>query len=228
MSTTTVKTRGASGKPNHYYRCQKLLSRVEGCENRRTHRADVVEPRVWEFISALLKDPERLRAGLQGMIERERDRLREDPDQEAKAWADELAATDRKRARFQDMAAGGLIDFDELRTKLEALEETRDAARRELAALENRRERLAEMERDRDTLMKRYVGMVPETLDALTPEERHRIYKLLKLTVNLLTDGTLKVSGALGTVPRFVKRKRYRDRRLLHEQHVTGLRGSRR
>jgi hypothetical protein len=198
MSTTTVKTRGASGKPNHYYRCQKLLSRVEGCENRRTHRADVVEPRVWEFISALLKDPERLRAGLQGMIERERDRLREDPDQEAKAWADELAATDRKRARFQDMAAGGLIDFDELRTKLEALEETRDAARRELAALENRRERLAEMERDRDTLMKRYVGMVPETLDALTPEERHRIYKLLKLKVNLLTDGTLKVSGALG------------------------------
>ena len=46
MSTNTVKTRGSSGKPNHYYRCQKLLSRVDGCENRKSHRADVVEPRV--------------------------------------------------------------------------------------------------------------------------------------------------------------------------------------
>jgi septal ring factor EnvC (AmiA/AmiB activator) len=134
------------------------------------------------------------------MIERERDGLREDPDQEAKAWADKLAAVDRKRARFQYMAAEGLLDFEELRTKLEALEETRDAARRELAALGDRRERLVEMERNRDTLMKRYVGMVPETLDALTPEERHRIYKLLKLTVSLLPDGTLEVSGALGDI----------------------------
>jgi hypothetical protein len=193
--------------PNHYYRCQKLLSRVDGCESRKSHRADVVEPRVWEFVSGLLKDPERLRAGLQGMIERQRDGLREDPDQEAKAWAEKLADMDRKRARFQDMAAEGLIDFDELRTKLDALEETRDDARRELAALEDRRERLAEMERDCDTLMRRYVGMVPEALDALTSEERHRIYKLLKLMVNLGADGTLEVSGALGDVADVSKRE---------------------
>ena len=200
MSTNTVKTRGSSGKPNHYYRCQKLLSRVDGCENRKSHRADVVEPRVWEFVSGLLKDPERLRAGLQRMIERQRDGLREDPDQEAKAWAEKLTDMDRKRARFQDMAAESLIDFDELRTKLDALEETRDDARRKLAALEDRRERLAEMERDHDTLMRRYVGMVPEALDSLTSEKRHRIYELLKLTVNLRTVGTLEVSGALGDV----------------------------
>jgi hypothetical protein len=53
----------------------------------------------------------------------ERDGLREDPDQEAKAWAENLADVDRKRARFQDMAAEGLIHFDELRAKLVALEE---------------------------------------------------------------------------------------------------------
>jgi chromosome segregation ATPase len=134
------------------------------------------------------------------MIERQRDGLREDPDQEAKAWAEKLTDMDRKRARFQDMAAESLIDFDELRTKLDALEETRDDARRKLAALEDRRERLAEMERDYDTLMRRYVGMVPEALDSLTSEKRHRIYELLKLTVNLRTDGTLEVSGALGDV----------------------------
>jgi hypothetical protein len=200
MNTTTVKTRGSIGKPNHYYRCQKLLSRVDGCENRKSHRADVVEPRVWEFVSGLLKDPERLRAGLQEMIERKRDGLMGDPNREVRAWAEKLADTDRKRARFQDMAAEGLIDFDELRAKLITLEETRDTAQRELSALETRREPLAKLERDRDTLMECYVGMVPEALEALVPDERHRVYKLLKLRVNLSTDRTLEISGALGDV----------------------------
>jgi hypothetical protein len=200
MSTTTVKTCGSSGKPNHYYRCQKQLSRVEGCENCKTHRADVVEPRVWEFVSSLLKDPERLHAGLQDMSKRERDGLRGNPDREAKAWAEKLADTNQKRTRFQDMAAEGLIDFDELRAKLIALEETRDTAHRELAALKARREQLAELERDRDTLKERYAGMVPKALDSLVPEERRRIYKLLKLRVNLSIDRGLEVSEALGDV----------------------------
>jgi len=87
-----------------------------------------------------------------------------------------------------------------LRTKLIALEEIRDTAHRELAALEARREQLVELERDRDTLIERYVGMVPKALHALGPKERHRIYKLLKLRVNLSTDRGLEVSGALGDV----------------------------
>jgi septal ring factor EnvC (AmiA/AmiB activator) len=165
----------------------------------------VVEPRVWEFVSGLLKHPERLHAGLQEMIERKRDGLREDPDQEAKAWAENLADVDRKRARFQDMAAEGLIHFDELRAKLVALEETRDTAQRELAALEARREQLAELERDRDTLIERYAGIVHEALDALVPEERHRVYNLLKLSVNLSTDRALEVSGSLIEVSEICK-----------------------
>ena len=45
-----------------------------------------------------------------------------------------------KRARFQEMAAEGLIDFDELRARLAALDETRETARPELAAPGGRRE----------------------------------------------------------------------------------------
>ncbi len=47
--------------------------------------------------------------------------------------------------------------------------------------LEVRQERLAELERDRKTLMERYAGVVPDALDALSPDEWHRVYKLLKL-----------------------------------------------
>jgi len=57
-------------------------------------------------------------------------------------WLHKLAEADQRRASFQDMAAEGLITFDELRTKLAALEETRQLARRELDVLEDRRERL--------------------------------------------------------------------------------------
>ena len=96
------------------------------------------------------------------------------------------------------MAAEGLITFDELRAKLAALEEMRQTARRELAALEGRSQRLQALERDRDTLLQNYAELIPEALDALEPEERHRVYKMLRLRVVAFPDGTLEVSGALG------------------------------
>jgi hypothetical protein len=157
------------------------------------------------------------------MIERESDGLRDNPDREAKARMVELVEVRPQARPLSGYGAEGLIDLDELRAKLVALEETRDTARRELAALEARRERLAELERDRDTLMKRYVGMVPEAFDALVLEERHGVYKLLKLRVNLSTDRTLEVSGALGDVAEVCKMETLSDPRLLHEPRLRGL-----
>ncbi len=205
---TSVSQKRGSVRRYFYYHCNKRHHEAAACPNRRNYRADKVEPQVWEFVSDLLKEPERLRVGLQKMIERKREAMRGDPDQEAKAWADKLAEVERKRARFQDMTADGLIEFDELRTKLAALEETREAARKELEALEGRREELAELERDCDAVMKHYAAMVPEYLDSLVPEERHHVYKLLKLRVGLYPDGTLEVSGVWVEVPEVCKTER--------------------
>jgi hypothetical protein len=109
-----------------------------------------------------------------------------------------IGRPDRKRSGFQDMAAEGLISFDELRSKLAALEETRKTARRELKALSRRREKIEELERDKNALLESYVGMVPEGLDALTSEERHRLYKILRLRVVLGPGAPPEVSGAFG------------------------------
>ena len=38
--------------------------------------------------------------------------------------------------------------------------------------------------------------MVPEALDRLTPEERHRVYKMLRLRVTMYADGLAEVTGA--------------------------------
>ena len=75
---------------------------------------------------------------------------------------------------------------------------TPQAARRELAALDDRTERLQFLERDRDALLKNYAEMMPEALEALQPEERHHVYKMLRLRVVAFPDGALEVSGALG------------------------------
>ena len=39
---------------------------------------------------------------------------------------------------------------------------------------------------------------VPEALDTLEAEERHRVYKMLRLSTLAHPDGTLEVSGAIG------------------------------
>ena len=60
-------------------------------------------------------------------------------------------------------------------SKLAALEETRQTARRGLCALEGRTERLRAFERDREALLENYAEMMPEALRSLEPEERHRV-----------------------------------------------------
>ena len=135
------------------------------------------------------------------MIEEMRGALRGDPDREEKAWLDKLAQVERKRSAYQDQQAEGLITLDELRSKLATLEETRETARYELAALKGRRKRIEQLERDAETLFEYYAGLVPEDLDNLTPEERHNVYKMMQLKVNVRPGGTPEVNWAFGGGP---------------------------
>jgi hypothetical protein len=113
----------------------------------------MAEAEVWEEVSSLLKEPERLRAGIERYIEQEH---RGDPEREMRVWAKRLADADAKRSRYQDMAAEGLIDFDELRAKLDALETDRKTAARELEAVRDKAERLASLELEMDALTEDY------------------------------------------------------------------------
>jgi hypothetical protein len=181
-----------------YYRCPRAYGYDGECSHRKNHWADKLEPAIWNLVSDLLSDPARLRGGLVQLIEEEKSRMHGDPVRETKVWLDKLAEVDHMRSAFQDMAAEGLITFDELRAKLASLEENRQLARRELDVLQERQERLREIEQDKNTLLKHCAGMVPEALDDLTPEERHHVYKMLQLRMLVDPDGTLRVSGTFG------------------------------
>ena len=136
---------------------------------------------MWEVISGLLADPERLRLGLERMIERERSAVSRAPEREAALWARRLEQLERKRSSFHDMAAEGLITFDELRAKLEILQRDHAQAKAELEAASYRKEKIAALEADAESLLATYATAIPEHIQSLNAEERHRVYELLDL-----------------------------------------------
>jgi len=184
----------------HYYFCPTRTSKgYDACPQVKGFRAEHVESEVWELVRSLMLDPEHLLEDIERMIEEERmSGVRGDPDLEASHWLDSIAVAERKRSGFQDMAAEGLITLEELREKLADLDELRQTAERELRAIEGRKDALRQLERDRDALVEHYATMAPEALDSLTPEERHRLYEILRLRVTADEDRNLRAEGMIG------------------------------
>ena len=198
-ATHSVKVKKGRSYAYDYYRCAaRNKYGHDGCANAHYPRADERESAVWEVVSGLLKTPERLQAGLEKLIEEERAALRRNPNQEIKAWAKKIAEVDRKRSAYQDQQAEGLITLEELREKLSSLEETRSVAQVEIDALRSRQAHIEQLQNDANTILERYVGLVPEALDALTSEERHRVYKMLRLKVLMHADGSAEITGVFG------------------------------
>jgi site-specific DNA recombinase len=199
MVPQRVAKRAPSEGWHLYYRCPtRHRFGQASCPHSTNHPAESIEGDVWRLVSDLLRDPEQLREDLEEMIEQERHNLRSDPEREARTWLDRLAEIDCQRTRAQDLAIEGLLSHDELRSRLVGLEDAQARAERELEALSGRRKKLEELERDRDALLESYAGMIPEVLGALEPEERHQVYKMLRLRVTVGTNGGIEVNGALG------------------------------
>ena len=90
------------------------------------------------------------------------------------------------------------MTLEELGSKLRELDNTRTTAGWELATVRGRRQHVEELEQNRDALLESMAGMVHEALNALTGEEKNRIYRMLRLEVTP-TAGGYDVSGALCT-----------------------------
>jgi site-specific DNA recombinase len=192
----------AGGRIYAYFKCARLIHRgKDGCcpdRVRTNHRAEEVERRIWEFVSDLMKDPEELRADLERMIEMEKQAVHGDPERQAKAWLDKLSEVEAERRGYLRLAARGSITDAELDEALAELEETRSTAEHELATLQTRQEAIEGLERDRDALLEHYAAIAPEALDGLTREERHQLYRMLRLEVVIRPDANLEVSGVFG------------------------------
>jgi site-specific DNA recombinase len=191
-ATTTVSSKGL------YYRCRKRIAYGQDiCAMKKHLRADLIEPLVWEGVSEILAEPERLKRGLQKMLAREKEVSAVDHEGEMHIWQEKLSEVRRKRTNFQELAAEGLMTKEELRSKLDTLELAREAAECELRLAHERSERLATLERDAEHLLKAYEKRCIKALADLSSEKRREIYKLLDLAVEAHPDGRLEATWAL-------------------------------
>jgi hypothetical protein len=185
----------------YYYRCiQHRKHGAAGCSNHRSFNAPLIEQRVWDLVCGVLTEPEELREDLERMIELECEGTR-DPERKANASLEQLTKIDRKRSAYQDQQAEGLITLEELRAKLAGLMDAKETIRHELEAINGHREKMAQLERDKNSLLEHYAAIAPEALETLTPEERHHTYRMLRLRAYVFPDGDLGVNGVFSDGP---------------------------
>ena len=196
----TCVTRKKPDRVYFYYACAKRREGRDACPNRRSYRADALEPAVRRAVAGLLADPRRVREGFETRIRLERLRAGGTLGGETGVWLGRLAEVDRMRGAYQAMAARDLITFDELGARLDGLEASRGTALRELEAARGRLEGAEDLERDRDALLETHAGAPPGSLERLHPEGRHAAYRTLRLAVRVGADGALTVGGVSGEV----------------------------
>ena len=194
MGTQTSRSKG--GPSYHYYTCvrRRKLGKICTCTQKSLAAIDA-ESTVWSFISDLLQDPKKISAGMETLIEQERATGPQDTAKEAKVWKQKIAECVHKRSAYQDQQAAGLMTLEELGSKLQELDEARRLAQAEFEALMRRQEHLEQLEEDREALLESMAEIVPDALEGLTPQERNKIYRMLRLEVAPFEEG-YEVSGA--------------------------------
>jgi site-specific DNA recombinase len=195
----TQTSRSKAGSSYLYYTCvrRRKLGKICTC-TQKSLRAIEVESTVWDFISNLLQDPKKVSAGMETLKEQERATYPQDAAIEAKVWKQKIVECARKRSAYQDQQAAGLMTLEELGSKLQELDDARRLAEAELEALMRRQEHIEELEKDREALLKSMAEIVPDALKDLTPQERNKIYRMLRLEVAPFEEG-YEVSGAFCT-----------------------------
>ena len=185
-----------------YYRCGKRYRLGKNtCSQGKNFRAEETETTVWEFVSGILKDPQRLRRGLDEMLDRERASASRGPDEEEELWIKKLSELEVQEERLLDLYLEGKLEADRYGTRVSQLKQARKTVEEELDRIRDKASHIERLEQDRDALLNHYSRIAADHLDKLEPEERNRVYKMLNLTVLAHANGNLEVKWALGGDP---------------------------
>ena len=183
----------------HYYRCKRASAYGPDACPQRMIRIEQVEPLVRDFVFGVLSDPDTIQRGLDSLIQRETEEVREDTDLVVNTLAEKLSQKAHLRRAYQDQQAAGLMTLEELAATLEELEDTRKVLEAELASLERSQKKPKELERDRAVVVASLVASIPEALDNLSGEEINTVYRKLRLRLIPSEEG-YDATGVLCTL----------------------------
>src|SRR5215203_99841 len=196
MITNTSRHKGEA---YHYYRCKRASAYGPDACPQRMIRIDRVEPLVRDLVFGALSDPDTIQRGLDALIERETEEVREDSTFLAETLSEKLSQNAQTRRAYQDQQAAGLMTLEELAARLEEVEHTRKVLEAELAALEGTQQKAEELREDRDTALASLATSIPKALDGLTGEEINTVYRKLRLRVVPSEEG-YDTTGVLCTL----------------------------
>jgi len=117
------------------------------------------------------------------------------------SWLKRIAQIDVKQERLLELHLDGAIATERFRAKSAELRETRAAAERQLEAARSSLSRLEDMERGKDALISHYASLVPRGLAELSPDEKNRVYRMMRLRVFADRDGTLTADWGCNVLP---------------------------
>jgi hypothetical protein len=143
-------------------------------------------------VSGILKDPERLQRGLDEMLRQEEALGPRHPDGDEEGWLRKLSELEAQEERLLDLYLEGKLEVDRYESRVSQIKRSRKTIEDELERINHRAAHIERLKHDRDALLSHYSRIVPEQLDALEPNERNRVYKMLGLTVMAYEDGKLE------------------------------------
>ncbi len=183
-----------SSRAYFYYQCQARRNHgTKACPHSYNYNADRLETIIMRDVESLLQDPERVRGNLDEAIARETANIRS-PHTESATWLKVIEDCNRKRSRYQDLAADGLMTREELAEKLRVLDINKAAAEQHLADATSAESRVNELQATKRAILSAYAnGILYDGIRYFTPQMRHDIYDALGLRVTVQTDGTLSV-----------------------------------
>jgi hypothetical protein len=161
MATNFITPRQAG-----YYRCNKRYRMGKHvCSQGKNFRAEETETTVWEFVSGILKDPERLRRGLDEMLDKERASASRGLDEEEEAWLKKLSELEVQEERLLDFYLEGKLEVDRYGARVSQLKQARKTVEEELGRIRDRASHIERLERDREALLGHYSRVTTDSLD---------------------------------------------------------------
>ncbi len=196
LKNTTYPSRK---KYRTYYRCDRYRKKsrdpaVGGCDNSRNLGAEKIEARVWRAVRQVLLSPEKLDAALRGVVKASKRKA--DPQRLAKL-SRRLSELQARRDGYLELAADGIMERDELASKLSGVDAEIGALREEADSLALQADRERASKEDARLVLSRLKVHAPEILDALDPAGRRAMYKALDLRVEVRQEAGIK--GEEGT-----------------------------
>jgi site-specific DNA recombinase len=134
MSTNFITPRKTG-----YYRCSKRYRLGKhACSQGKNLRAEETEMLVWEFVSGILKNPGRLRRGMDEMLDRERAVVSQGPGEDEERWLKKLSELEVQEERLLDLYLEGKLEVDRYESRVSQLKQSRKAIENELGHIKNR------------------------------------------------------------------------------------------